>query len=653
MNISAAPLVFVMVLTLLFSGSVLFLLGRRLPRSGDWWLAFSLLAALGFSFWATHLLRERDAKPEDWFVSWVLPLSEKGSLALNLVHDTLSSVSIIGFLLFSLVILLCDRATGGVKNPAVSYGALAWGVAGAALAAVSQTPWLMFFGVGILVVAGFVSLISDPVGPDASLVTASFGRENSMSAALLCFGAIALGAKQPPQFWFERGLLEGASSVSLSAKAGLIAFSIGAISFFRPYPFHRWGMISATHLSLSQWLLTRLFPSWLGMGVLLRNEALLRKVGLFPILLSVGAVSGFFSILVGITRSDWREGLSLHLSGVFCFGLLALGVNGSQSALMLIMGASAGILAILIVNEKSPQGEQSTSKVEARKWILWVTAATLGGLPGFLYTSSMVRVFSSGLTSLSGAVAGVGLSGVFELAAILVSFAALSFLGWRAVFLSLRGDAVTLDTRSVSGVGLLLVFALAFAWTGSFTGGWLPATTDFWSRSLLEGVSSDLLMSPRSDALGLLPEMLVLSLGGLVFLVSWWTLRGEDRLKKVWAAFPRAVSWVVNGFWLNRAFDGLFVAFSAIARTSQIWFEEGLWKGPPARRVEKIARGLANGLASADSDLVELPIRGARKVTDLPAKLFQLLQSGDLQWYLFVALGLGFSLMAHFLPKGK
>jgi hypothetical protein len=139
----------------------------------------------------------------------------------------------------------------------------------------------------------------------------------------------------------------------------------------------------------------------------------------------------------------------------------------------------------------------------------------------------------------------------------------------------------------------------------------------------------------------------------LMFALGWWTFRKVDRTLGLSDSFPRAVRWLTSGFGVYRAFQGIIRLFETAAQYSQRWFEEGIWKGAPTLRFARALRAIATGVSSADEDLVEIPVRGIRKSIDVPAKIFQLLQSGDLQWYLFVSLTMGFALMAHFMPKGR
>jgi hypothetical protein len=50
-----------------------------------------------------------------------------------------------------------------------------------------------------------------------------------------------------------------------------------------------------------------------------------------------------------------------------------------------------------------------------------------------------------------------------------------------------------------------------------------------------------------------------------------------------------------------------------------------------------------------DLKLTESLDVSVKKLVDVPAKLLQLIQTGDLRWYLFFALSSGFALLAHFL----
>jgi hypothetical protein len=114
---------------------------------------------------------------------------------------------------------------------------------------------------------------------------------------------------------------------------------------------------------------------------------------------------------------------------------------------------------------------------------------------------------------------------------------------------------------------------------------------------------------------------------------------------------PRFSAFVTSGYGVDVALSRLRAGLAWIGGASARIFDQGMWE---SKVPELLGRGLRRGaaaFAAADLSLsrgIGTLIRGS---VDLPSRALQLIQSGDVQWYLFFAVGSGVAILAHFLTK--
>jgi hypothetical protein len=139
--------------------------------------------------------------------------------------------------------------------------------------------------------------------------------------------------------------------------------------------------------------------------------------------------------------------------------------------------------------------------------------------------------------------------------------------------------------------------------------------------------------------------VLVISAALVVFLMRG----GRDFGAAIKKRFPGFTQAVTSDFGLGRLCRPLVLGIVRVGELSQRWIDEGVWN----RWVPWLMRkGLGSiGVAAFRSDtyMIRGLNEGVRRGVEIPSRVLQLVQSGDLQWYLFFAVGSVVAILLHFL----
>src|SRR5690606_33852073 len=107
------------------------------------------------------------------------------------------------------------------------------------------------------------------------------------------------------------------------------------------------------------------------------------------------------------------------------------------------------------------------------------------------------------------------------------------------------------------------------------------------------------------------------------------------------------------GYGADRASAAVLALLGKSGASIQRWIDVKIWQeGIPGALYWMLSR-VTRAFAWFDGRLIRAVDAGVRRSTEGPAKLLQLIQSGELQWYLFFAIGSGFAVLLHFLTRGQ
>jgi hypothetical protein len=654
----AAPLALVLSLVvLLLAGLATLTWGRRLPRGGDWLAGIGLLVAVAGLAFAWVALSGAGLQPQLWQRGWIWPHDEAGAIGVGVLEDAL------GLTMSSLAVLVA--AVFLVNTPLIEterrreryFAALSCSTAGVALAWISLTPWFAFLGVGLASLGGFLAIGARWTEEGDSAASTRFAWERAAGLWFAVLGAsILAGARgalawPPGAAWYAQpGTFDVAGAVLLLSGlfVQLQAFplvgplSAGAALGGDGESGGPSGIEGAP--SAFRTLLMQVFPAWAAFALLIRLEPQLRAVGVFPHAGWPAAVAAALTFAPALLRSEWRAGLAHWTAAGFCVALAELAFSGPFAGLCALTGVSLGALGVASAGAALEIGGNTSNS--NRKRAAWARAGIFAGaacgsaLFGFVGASGALR-WGTGIAASSGD------TGPAEIVALALLVFLLSTMAWKLGFVVSRARNFTSAAwYSVLAPLAFGVLGLGLFWTGGVTGGAVSGDAVMPSLlSLFFGSAP----APQGGELAAASWMVwvptVLGAG----LAYWMNGRGEDRWQK--AARAKFAQFVSGGYGIDAVAARTRELGLALGRGIHAVVDTGLWgRWWPALASGAIRRG-SRGVARADDGVSVVPGVALRRAIDVPAKFLQLVQSGDVQWYLFFAVGSGIALLLHFLGK--
>lgn len=413
----------------------------------------------------------------------------------------------------------------------------------------------------------------------------------------------------------------------------------------QPFPFLGWLMSESDTHCPARIVITQVFPAWAVFALLLRLEPQLREVGVFPDLGWVGLASSVLAAAAGLFSNHWRLSLGAWVSAGFSLVVAVLAFAGPAPAFCLAIGVGLGASALASFAAALEEGGPASNT--GRKRALWaktgcaLAAAAGTGVVGFVSAGGSVHAMS--ITWSQPVLAGVGATVFFLFV----------FLGWKV---ACQAIAIKSNTQApwavVLSPYLLIILALGATWTGTLSGGAIPGNPDRIFHSLLT-----LLLGPNGEAWG--DDAAIGPASGVYWLIvvlaagsAFWTAgRRPDFWPGVTRSVPRLSAFVTSGYrvdaLIERIRDGLVWAGSMSVR----FFDRNVWESWVPGLLGRGARKGAAVVAIADLRISRGIGGMLKRWVETPSKALQLVQNGDVQWYLFFAVGSGIAILAHFMMK--
>lgn len=618
-------------------GALLLARGRRMPRAGRGvaWAGILLLAGVAILY--LRLLQETGMQPHYWRYGWIWPKEEPSALTLGVLVDPLSVTGVLVTVLISCVLLfqgaLLERET---SFPQRSFAAVLIGAAGVSLAWFSLTFWFAVLGLVFCLLSGFVAFGSKWQSGPGARMAASAAWQRGWGLLVATVGALILANAGVALFWASPLRMEVDQLGAWVLVAGLF-FGLQGFSSLG------WSMSAEGLSALARVALCQIFPAWGIFAVLFRIQPALHEDAAMITIAWIAVLLSVLSGLAGLFQTSWRQALTLWtVSGLgIAFG--ALGLVGANAAMPLLLGVSAGAILLASAGE-ALEGGGSTSHANRHralfaKGLSFVGAACGTGVLGMLSVGGFIRAFEPWATP-------EGAAPLFFLALTVLLFSTLGWrMGWKiaqlANFTQARWDAL------ISPV-LLALLSFGVWWTGELTGGAFPGGEDLVSGSWLEtvlGTRGAFAMANFQTAATLHWGILVAAL----LLGYWSTGRTQDHWSR-WASRGGLVVRFVSSGYGTGAFGARLVRLIELAGDSmRAWIDQKIWNRWIPALISGAIGVTAEAVSAWDRRRGQWVGAMARRWFEVPVKTLQLIQCGDLQWYLLFAIGSGLAILVHFL----
>ena len=628
-------------------GLIILWLGKKIPRHGDWLVGLSLIGLIAAFFFEQNAPSGESVVNISYLRGWIWPRQEEGAISIGILKDSLGvALSTLAAFLAGAVIAVRGLLLNE-KRTERFYAAAAFACAGVTISWLALTPWLAFLGVFFAVFGGFIALGSRS-GVDAEASLASrFILERSWGLLFALFGAFALSSSGTTMVWMNIAREPGiAQSVSW---LGAVLLAIGMLTQLQPFPFLSWLVMPSETLSVARSIFGQIFPGMAAFAVLTRFDGQFRAMSIFPVFGWVALISAVLTTFTGLFQNDWRKGIGTWISAGFSCAVAALCFTGPWAGTALLVStAVAGTAFVMfgsnldkIENEIEDKIEEKPSFPERVTWIKVgsISAAACGtGMVGFVSCAGMIRwIMNTG--------GDPSLSGVFAVTLFLMAF-----LLWKQVWLLAKQESRTSASWfSVLAPFLIIIGSLGVVWVGSLTGGAIPEQPDLLMTSLLD------LFFPAQASLHQDNSFLTASWlhwGTLSFAIlgAYWTSgRKQDLWESLDHKFPKTGSFFAQGYRMDPLMKRFLKVVVWMGSAIQSLIDRRIWGRWIPGSLSWGTYRIAQGASIADESITRWLNRGIRRGTDVPSKFLQLIQSGDVQWYLFFAIGTGIAILIHFL----
>lgn len=631
---------FLMLAVLLAASAGLALLtwGRRLPRNGDWLVGICLAALAGAVGASMASIAEQGFRAKVLLRGWVLPPGEAGSITVGILEDQ------VGLLMTGLSLavgaLLLSQRKAMAREPRIErvFSATCLSTAGLAVAWISATPWLALAGIALTVLGGFVALGSRWGSDQEATLASRFLKERSWGMLLTLLGVCGLIAFRPGTDWADAAAWASLPADRWSEELGAVLLVAGIFVQFHPFPFLSTLVASSEVSTTIRVVLIQLFPAWAAYALLIRLSPQLRALGVLSLLAWVQLASAVLALGAGLLQQYWRAGFHLWVSAGLSISVAVLAFSDSVTAVSLLVGI---ILGASVVASSASMLTSGTGGGAGTDRSAWVKAA---GLFGMAAASGMV-----GFVSAGGGIGWISQnwgdpvrSGTFTF--VLFLFA---LLGWKQALIILKiSQKVDLGWGSVLSPFVLVILSLGIVWTGTITGGAVIGTFDQFFASPLQ----ILLGSPQA-----VDEASFLSASGaywgvfaVALAVAWW-VSTKAPWKPRSPGLANLVATVAAGYGVDQLASRALGGVAWIGSAAVEWIDRKFWWTWVPVGADVGVRRLAEAASKADGFMTERLRIALTRSVEVPSKLLQLLQSGDVQWYLFFAIGSAVALLIHFL----
>jgi hypothetical protein len=403
--------------------------------------------------------------------------------------------------------------------------------------------------------------------------------------------------------------------------------------------------MNAESFSHQRNLLIRIFPAWGAFALFLRLEPHFRELGLFPGFGWVALAFSALAIFTGLIQTSWVLVFSIWLASGFSLVLAILAFSGPMAAFGMLIGLTLGTI-IIFGTAKGLQGSSRLKMARANgrslglKILAVIGLAAATGAVGFVSAQSGIHWVLTVFDQKMGMV-GIVLFIVFLYV----------LLGWKLVWTvcRMKGKFSPSWNSFITPV-IGTVLSLGVLWTGNLTGGDFLNNRDKLLISLFGRFSSHGTSEVSSDPNYMAALSLYWSVLFLAMAVAYWLSgRKDDKWEKLGNRFPKIGYFVASGYGVNIVIDKTLRGIEGFGKGLEQVIDQKVWQTwMPASLFYGITK-LSGLLSHADRGMSRSLNAVTRVLVEVPAKFLQLVQTGDLRWYLVFSLGSGFAVLVHFL----
>ncbi len=495
---------------------------------------------------------------------------------------------------------------------------------GAAMAWLSSTLWFALSGCAVTALAGFLSFRGRWEDDGHSSAASLYAKEKCWGL-LIAFLGLAV--------W-------SADSTSLAGGYALIA---GTWFLLPGFPFLAGIAEESEPEAAGNLLVQRVLPALAAAAVFGRfigAPPAGADTASFTMLAWVGAGMALLAAVYGLVSKGWKTSLSAWIAAGASIGVAVIALESLRGGITYFAGILLASAALCTAGAALEEGTSRPSWAKA--------GAVLGALLGLSFAGF---VTAKPLVAL--------LADVWKLeepalvALLAVPFFVTSLLGWKVMWTLVRMNPKSGGTwqsmifpvpLALSGLGLL--------WTGELSGGLSLDGADQVTRSLMDALLG--IESPASRPDDAAWNTALAIYGGIVFLgalAGYWLSGAKDRWLALRASFPRFASFIDHGVGARLVGRAALKLMRATGDHVSLWIDAKLWdRWMPVAFSFAVKRG--GSLAARVDSAASLKVsRALRAKAEVPSKLLQLIQNGDVQWYLLFALTAGMAMLAHFMRK--
>jgi hypothetical protein len=571
-------------------------------------------------------------------VGWFWPKGDVGSIQIGLFQDFHGlSISVIAWFVATIFLLSGSGGLYKVKHVEQIYGSVLISTAGVFLCWTSLTPWLCFLGIGLTIWAGYISM-SERLGSERESDFAfRFLFERFAGLALSMLGAVILINSRSVFSWENNEFWASAVMGDWTDLVGGWIMLMGLWMQFQPFPLLGWSIAPVESPIQSSLLFGQLFPALAAFSVFCRMEVQLRNMDILPAFGWFVLSSVILTVLAAIFQKRYSTILRLWVSAGMSLGLSVLVFSGGLEGKLVFMGVflGSGVFALLPRPEEVSFPKTKMQHAWVTRLLLALAACSCTGMVGFVSSGGYLRWF---MTNIDFA---------YLTPFICTAFFMYVMLTWRAFRKAIEnGIALTADWTSILMPILLIAGSFGILWTGTLSGSVVFGESDRIFKSVHQIFYPAVIDHPQGNEIEVFNSASwiywVLEFAGI--LISF--LLAKDFLT---SQFPAVSHFLAEGYKVDRIFEWIKRGILVFGTKIQKQIDQVVWGTLLPKFFYSVFRNGSVYAYRADATLTGRINAWSVRLIEVPAKLVQLIQNGNIQWYLSFSLIVILVMLIHFL----
>ncbi len=619
-------------------GVVVLSVGNRLSRNGDWLsvtAVFGLLVVFSLA-WSEYV--HIGMSPVTFLKTWWVGGESSDVFLIGFLNDPYSLTVSFLFCFLSLMIFLARDAIEKRQFVERIYAAIPIALGGLTLCWLSATPWLSFLGLFIAVLGGF---ISSDTSWDRTVTEANwanrFIRDHCIGILISFTGACVLLSVGVGLRWDQVALDYFNPHVQL----GFGLFLLGLLIHFRPFPFFGWINELPPGQFLIRLFLMQLVPVWASFAFIFRSYPLLKATGVLEIFGWICIALSFLGYLIGLFQDNSKKILfSLCSSGSLLAVSMLCFASDRASFLFMVGLTLAALLIGMVISlvDLAPEKPKGQNQSIVLKIFVFFGGVIGSGLAGFVSSGASLKwIHLSQFNVL-----------LLTFASLLLFLHVFNFwnLVWRVVSKDLNRE---ISPWSLTAGVMIILFSTGLIWTGTVTGGLF-----FEDQDQLVFSFSDLLFGSHQTLGSVLrDQQKFLTASSFYWAVVLLALGAAYGAKGQWNSFykkvPKVTELVGQSFKMDKTVRAMFRAVVAFSYRIEVFISETIFHYFIPKLMSSAFLRISKRLRKFDEKIVNSMNHSANRSIGLPAKMIQLIQNGDIQWYILIAFGTAVAIMLHFI----